>query len=136
MKAGAAAYAANQLLRSRLGSEPVPEGSKPQYDYGSSLSELRPEGRELRRVAVAVAGASDAPAGATGLDARHTAALEAREAEGTGKSLRQLMREAKGPQNIAGPLQALVKPPCGWIVQESAEKSGSREESAGDLTRL
>ena len=61
-----------QLLRSRLGSEPVPERSKPQYDYGSSLSELRPEGRELRRVAVAVAGASDAPAGATGLDARHT----------------------------------------------------------------
>ncbi|CAK9002134.1 Retrovirus-related Pol polyprotein from transposon 412 [Includes: Protease [Durusdinium trenchii] len=127
MKAGAAAYAANQLLRSRLGSEPVPEGSKPQYDYGSSLSELRPEGRELRRVAVAVAGASDAPAGATGLDARHTAALEAREAEGTGKSLRQLMREAKGPQNIAGPLQALVKPPCGWIAQESAEKREFKE---------
>ena len=116
MKAGAAAYAANQLLRSRLGSEPVPEGSKVQYDYGSSLSELRPEGRELRRVAVAVAGASDAPAGATGLDARHTAALEAREAEGTGKSLRQLTREAKSRvraaehrRTVAGPREATLR---------------------------
>ena len=116
IKAGAAAYAANQLLRSRLGSEPVPEGSKPQYDYGSSLSELRPEGRELRRVAVAVAGASDAPAVATGLDARHTAALEAREAEGTGKSLRQLMREAKSRvraaehrRTVAGPREAALR---------------------------